>query len=548
MPKREDAQATVGAIKDVLSQNQQEQLLKQYGSEKATVASAAKRTGHSTDNIIPQIGGEVNTLDNWETPIPLDNMSNLPTFPAECLPDTLRDYILAVAESTQTSVDMPAVAALSVMAVCVQGKYKVMGKPEWVEPLNLYGITIANPAERKSAVVSLMSKYVIDYEADMNSTFAPDIAHSINTRQVLEKELELLKNKVAKGTGSESIEDVKRKQEELDGHDDMKPLRLLADDCSPEALTTLLAENDGKMAVISAEGGIFETLAGRYSQSVNVDAFLKAHCGDTVRVDRKGRPTEYIKEPCLTVMLSVQPQVLQGLMSNEIFRGRGLCARFLYSYPKSPVGNRKYETTPIPQETTNNYSTLCRDLLNIKRDSPKILTLSDEAHKLSANFANDLELKLKGELEHIADWAGKLHGAILRIAGILHVVSELRADGTPFEVNPPISADTFQAAINIGNYFLGHAKACYGMMGADADLSDARYILHRLEAEPQNEISKRDIMRLCQRFKKIDRATKPLQLLEEYGYLRSVNNTGVFTGGRPKGDMYMLNPNHFKIM
>lgn len=40
--------------------------------------------------------------------------------------------------------------------------------------------------------------------------------------------------------------------------------RLVADDVTPEAAASLLADHGGRLAIISAEGGIFDTMAGRY--------------------------------------------------------------------------------------------------------------------------------------------------------------------------------------------------------------------------------------------------------------------------------------------
>jgi len=211
------------------------------------------------------------------------------------------------------------------------------------------------------------------------------------------------------------------------------------------------------------------------------------------------------------------------------------------------VGSRKFETTPIPHELTGAYNALCRDLLDIKRDNVKVLTLSKEAHELSTQFANALEPKLKGDLEHIADWAGKHHGAVLRIAGILHVVEELSADGTPWEDNPPVSADTMKRAISVGDFFLEHAKACYGLMGTDKDAGDARYILRQLESKkPAGELIPNDIWRICRgRFEKTSDIKPGLEVLKDYGYLRYIPGAGIFEGGRPKGDRYILNPKYF---
>ncbi|MEW8331608.1 MAG: DUF3987 domain-containing protein, partial [Candidatus Thiodiazotropha sp.] len=130
------------------------------------------------------------------------------------------------------------------------------------------------------------------------------------------------------------------------------PLRLVADDVTPEKLASLLAENDGKMAIVSAEGGIFESIAGRYSNGIpNLDVILKGHAGDNLRVDRIGRESELIDSPALTIGLTVQPEVLKGLATKPGFRDRGLIGRFWLVMPPSMTGRRKIETQPIYPDT-----------------------------------------------------------------------------------------------------------------------------------------------------------------------------------------------------
>src|SRR5207253_6873621 len=76
----------------------------------------------------------------------------------------------------------------------------------------------------------------------------------------------------------------------------LAPPRLLADDCSPEKLAGLMRDNAGRIAVISPEGDLFDLMAGRYSASgaPNLGVCLKAHAGDSIRVDRVHRASEYI--------------------------------------------------------------------------------------------------------------------------------------------------------------------------------------------------------------------------------------------------------------
>ena len=75
----------------------------------------------------------------WEQPIPFDSF-NVPIFPVETLPTAIKEYVTAVAESTQTPVDLAALSAIAILSICLQGKYVVRPKVDWQENLNTYCI------------------------------------------------------------------------------------------------------------------------------------------------------------------------------------------------------------------------------------------------------------------------------------------------------------------------------------------------------------------------------------------------------------------------
>ena len=60
-----------------------------------------------------------------------------------------------------------------------------------------------------------------------------------------------------------------------------------------------------------------------------------------------GRPPEHVHSPALTIGLTIQPDVLQGLAGKPGFRGRGLLARFQFCLPRSGIGYRKIVTPPV---------------------------------------------------------------------------------------------------------------------------------------------------------------------------------------------------------
>ena len=126
--------------------------------------------------------------------------------------------------------------------------------------------------------------------------------------------------------------------------------RLIVDDATSEKLGAMLAEQGGRIASMSPEGGVFDLMAGLYSKSgmPQFGVYLMGHAGDDLRVDRISRKGEHVKRPALTMGLAIQPTVLEGLLENSAFRGRGLLARFLYSLPESRIGSRKIEPAPVP--------------------------------------------------------------------------------------------------------------------------------------------------------------------------------------------------------
>lgn len=469
----------------------------------------------------------------WETPIPFDDFT-LPEFPTDALPPAVRDYVQAVAETTQTSADMAAVASLAILSICLQGKFRIYGKPDWSEPLNTYCVIVLSPAERKSAVISLMTAPLEEYEKEVNDAMDVQIIESQMRRSVLEKERRMLEDKVSKGKAQ--AEDLAEKAKEISTFHEVQPLKLFADDVTAEKLASILAENHGKAAIVSAEGGIFDILSGIYTKTVNIDVFLKGHSGDTIRVDRIGRASESILRPTLTMLLAVQPEVLNGLMNNGTFHGRGLTARFLYSMPRSSMGSRAFHTKAIDKSVKTEYTELLRKLLEVDAQEEEI-TLSEEATTILEKLFLENERRLVTDLADIQNWAGKYVGAVLRIAGLLHT-----AQHHGFLDFTEVSGKTMENAVRIGEYFLEHAKAAYALMGTDPVNKQGEYLLNAIKRNQLTEFSRRDAMRLCRGFKTAESIQPVLNRLCEYGYIAAKPTEPVIGPGRRPSEVYLTNP------
>jgi hypothetical protein len=294
------------------------------------------------------------------------------------------------------------------------------------------------------------------------------------------------------------------------------------------------------MALLSPEGGVFELMAGRYSDAPNLDVYLKGHSGDDLRVDRVNRPPEFVRRPALTIGLAIQPDVLQGLKDKPGFRGRGLLGRFLYALPRNTVGSREIEPPSLPPMVRAIYEREFRALLTLP-DGEHAVRLSVEARKQHRDFMRQLEPRIgtAGDLAVITDWAAKLAGAIGRIAGLLHL-AEIR---TPAAFEQRVSSETMQRALSVGRYLILHAQAAFAEMGADPDTEGARRILAWLKRTETPTFTKRDAHQALRgTFRRAEDLDGPLSALEDRGYIRALREPEQLRPGRKRSPTFEVHP------
>ena len=299
--------------------------------------------------------------DRWERPSPLGGHGSLPGFPVAALPDWAAAEVGALAVFTQTPPDLGATVLLAVLSAAAGGRAVVEVRGSWREPVNLYAVAAMPSGARKSAVFAELTGPLMETEHALVEKTRPAILENETQRRVAQRDAERaamaasgLDNDDARKEAMANAIAAAQLAEAI-----TVPVmpRLIADDVTPEASATLLAEQGGRLAVLSAEGGIFSMLAGRYSGGVpSLEVFLKGHSGDMLRVDRKGRPPEHIAQPALTLGLCVQPEVLRTIAGMPGFRARGLLARILYSLPPNLVGHREIGTPPVPEDIRDAYA------------------------------------------------------------------------------------------------------------------------------------------------------------------------------------------------
>ena len=384
---------------------------------------------------------------------------------------------------------------------------------------------------------------------------APMIEQNRNQRIILEESLKHARKQAAKAKNPDDRECYKNQTtdalEELSNLEVLTSPQYIGDDATPESIALLLSDNAGRFALLSPEGDVFDLMAGRYSSGApNLGVYLKGHAGDDIRVNRANRDftARYVYKPALSIGVAVQPDVVRGLTLKNGFRGRGLLGRFLYSLPQSLLGHRKINPCPVESKIATTYQEQILDALrlepNIDTDGnpcPHIVTVSGDGLKEIDRFAMEVEKHLGpgGDFGSMGDWAGKLVGAVCRIAGIFHGLS-YAASGNPAKAQ--IDAETILGAIAIGEYLIPHAKAAFFEMGADPAIDSARKILGWVSSERISEFSKRQAFNsLRGGIQKVNELDEPLQILISHGYIRTISQEHKGPGRKPS-PKYKINP------
>ena len=468
-------------------------------------------------------------------PKPWRTIATTQAFPVHCLPSPAREMAEAAAASIGAPVDMTAIGALAAASTVAVGS-RVSVKVDYDEALQAFFCVSADPSERKSSVQKVMLSPLREWEREENIARREQVIFTERKRRALDAELN-------KASDDEKIRTLSR---ELAEFEPVYPLTLATSDATPEALARLMACNEGRCAIVSAEGATLNTLMGQYSShgAANVDIVCQGYTGESVDIQRVSREAVHLDTVNLSIWLCVQPVTVESFIGDPTVDGRGLNARFLYARPASVIGTRKLSGAPaIPFETRIAYNKRMRDLCKL-RLHPVTLTLSPEAFSIIDRFYDEIEPRIAkgGDLYGLCNgWGGKLVGNSVRIAGLLKLLDS---------PNPQekITASHTRGAIEIARYFVFQLK---GILGAGNELSpDAQALLKEIVRQSISPFDPTALKRKLRRRAEFENATTvddTLAELQEADYLRPQPVERREGAGRSKEPLLLVNPHIMQV-
>ncbi len=490
-----DETATTNPIKDIIETAQppsqpakrKPQPSHPAGRDGLNNAKPSKPTGK---NRLPESEANPEDDDPWGEPILFDQVLRTPEIdPINILPGVYGEYAKALSENFQTPPALAVSMVLSTLSTALAGKFDIRpyADDSWIEPLMVWTLAIAETGEGKSQVLSRCIKPLDHWQTLRKKAEKSAIEQNNKKRWILEKRAEKLA-KEAVNEEDEQARDEKEKQsvkltESMP--DERFETKLYTNEATPESAQDMLAKHGGKMAFLNDEGGLLQVMAGVYSGgNVITDVFLKGYNGMSVKVNRRCREVD-IPQANITIGIAIQPGIL-GKFPKAVwqkFCDSGLFGRFFVFYPVSTIGKRDvWKHSNIPDDLQQRYERAVMSLLDIEPEhgGTLSLTLDEAAREAWLWFSEKLEQGQAngGEYEEIKDWAAKMPGGVLRLAGLFHV-----ADLGTLATDMPVNRDTMLKAVDLMLLLIEHIRAFLGLSGHDKPIEDAKAVWAWIEKE-----------------------------------------------------------------
>ncbi len=516
-------------------------------------------------NTVPQIldltAARAEASAPWPKPRPFTRHAAPALDLDKCLPpglDQFRKFCRAVAESLQVPPDAVAPLALALASIGTSRALEVELAAQWRETAPLWFAVLAEPGERKSALLGLLAAPVHDWQAEQREYLKHALAQYAERRRVIEARMHGVRQKLQRATGPDVG---KLERDALNFAADLERLPILAapelitSNATPEAVRDLLCRNGEKLAIVSAETDAGQLMGSRYAKTggANIDLFLSAFTGEPAPSHRVGRDAP-LARPALAMVLCVQPEAVAAMLRDIVARGRGFVDRLCLIQPESRMGSRILHPASVPPDLLQWWGQTLRRLLDLKwpgrvmltpdgparcERPPNVLRLAHDAEAVFDALRLDLESRIGegGDLRPVCGFASKLPGVIARLALTMQAMQDPEAER--------ITRETMQAACGWSAFLLGHSRVVRGDAAEGDDVKLARRLLAAIKRHELAELTARDAHRLIDTGQTAGQVAEALDVLLDAEWLREPPAPLAElrkAGGRPPSPRFQVNP------
>ena len=456
-------------------------------------------------------------------------------FPTDALPPPFSAMVRQVATINQVPESLSAIITLGIMASSIgRGIAGRLIKDKHTRA-NLYLIAAVASGEGKTTTCEPLRKPIEDLASERLEAWSrKDLPQAKARKAALERQIKLLNEQIDGDTlpaeADKLINQIADKNRALGIAElEIEEPALIVEDVTSEKLAVLMKQSGETLSLISSDGGdVVANILGRYrgnKAAVDDGIYVKAFSGDPVRVSRVNRPPLVLKSPCLTMLLLVQHDKLDMLLSNPRLIEGGLMPRFLMARIPCTPSHIGTEVVQLPPETVKAYDIAIRTLVENFRDRTEAIVIvgTPSARQAIADYHNEIADRRGNTLKDIGGFAARWPEQACRIAIVLHA-----AKHASNAQQQEIQEDTVMAAIEIAKWFEGEQLAVLERARAGGLEQSLTAVWRYARTKPEG-FTQRDLMRK-HIFEDAETAATMLVQLEEKGVIASERND---TGGRP---------------
>jgi hypothetical protein len=402
------------------------------------------------------------------------------TFPLDALPEPIASPVLDWMRHIRIPALLPTMCALTAISVATGRGIKVMSNKTWTYP-NIFALMGAETGSGKSLIFDESMRPLVELQSDMEEAFAKEVSRLRAKIGIAKAEIaakhSMLQQGIKKGEeltekGKQEIEDsLSELQQQLDDLEDRlsKPPCVWTSDFTSEALGVCLKNNDERVAVLSDEGSIaLYNILGRYNDGIVTDDALLCKCFsvNSHGVDRVSRERITLKNPCVTLLLIVQPDILRMAFSNTRLMVGGFLARcFSADAQLQPQEETEDSAAHFDERIANQWNSFIKGLFAKyhQAEEPYKLQIEYAVRSKSRLFHNKIVRLIKGRLNDVKGFAIRWTEQAWKIAELLHAATH----GTESERHI-LATETFDNATRIVRYFITVQLEVLKIMRIDA--------------------------------------------------------------------------------
>lgn len=372
-------------------------------------------------------------------------------FPVNSLPEPLLSFVKEVSDVYSVPPEFPACAVLGAVSAAIQKKIH-LHNGKYINFPQLWLMLVAPPGVGKSEPLKIAFRKLSEIDKTSYDFYI--------------QEMEQWKSDCITARKEKTTEPPKPTYRQY-----------LINDFTPESLYSTMFQNENSITLFRDELSGWFSDFGRYNKNGEVGHYLSMFNNSDLKINRKTQEPILIHKPFISVVGSIQPEVVSAILKNQSLIENGFASRFLFAYPKD-IKKPYYSDKQVSQEVISRYDELIEHLKRLPLIE-KPVELSIEAKRLYVDFVNSLTDKSnKSTHNYIKAIYAKMDIHLLRIVLILHIVEGVYDDVQWMTFK--IQGNTMQYAINIVEYFISTSLMLYDQNNiSNFNISDAIRLIEK---------------------------------------------------------------------